>query len=205
MRVAWTRTVEPTAGNEPVTLVEAKAHLKQTLTVDDTYISSLIVAARNFAEEYLSRGLYTQTWKFMQDRWSDDLWLPRAAPLQSVSAVKYYDDTGAQQTVPTTTYFVDSSSEPGRILRAPQQFWPVLQANRALAVEVTYVVGWSAVADIPQAIKIGLQFLIGRWYMDREAMTKEGVPRDVEALWAPYRIYWRPPCEPSQPRAAAGW
>lgn len=195
MNVAWTRTVEPAAGNEPVTLAEAKAQVRQTLTTDDTYLGTLIIAARNVAEEYLSRGLYTQTWMLAQDRWSNELWLPRAAPLQSVTSVKYYDDAGTLQTLGTSTYLVDTISEPGRIVRAPLQIWPVLQASRPNAVEVQYVVGWTAVASIPQAIKLGMQLLIGHWYAHREAVSEAAaavLPFAVETLWAPYRLWWRP-------------
>jgi uncharacterized phiE125 gp8 family phage protein len=192
VNVAWSRTVEPAAGNEPVTLTEAKAQLRQTLTTEDTYIGTLIVAARNLAEEYLARGLFTQTWKLTQDRWSDEIWLPRAAPLQSVSSVKYYDDAGTLQTLATSVYLTDSTSEPARIVLAPYQIWPTLQANRAGAVEVTYVVGWTDVPSIPQAIKLGLQLLIGHLYAHR-GDNGGVVPGDVATVWAPYRTYWRPP------------
>ena len=192
MNVAWTRTVEPVAGNEPVTLTEAKAQVRQTLTTEDTYLGTLIVGARNRAEEYLSRGLFTQTWKLTQDAWSEAIWLPRAAPLQSVTSVKYYDDTGTLQTVATSTYLVDVVSEPAKIDLAPYQIWPVLQPHRAGAVEITYVVGWTDVANIPQAIKLGLQLLIAHWYANR-GDNGAALPAEVESLWAPYRTYWRPP------------
>jgi len=200
VNVAWTRTVEPDPAKEPVTLGEAKAQVRQTLTTEDTYITALIVAARNRAEAYLSRGLYTQTWKLVQDRWSDAIWLPNAAPLQNDAAanpstapvVKYYDDAGVLQTLATSAYVVDTSSEPGRIVLAPYQIWPVLQATRAGAVEVTYVVGWTTVAAIPQAIKLGIQLLIAHWYANRGDHSGN-VPEDVAAVWAPYRTYWRPP------------
>jgi uncharacterized phiE125 gp8 family phage protein len=203
MNVAWSRTVEPSSGNEPVTLAEAKAQVKQTQTVDDTYLGTLIIAARNIAEEYLARGLFTQTWKLTQDRWTDEIWLPRAAPLQSVNAVQYYDESGILQTVASSTYLVDTISEPARIMRAPWQVWPMLQADRSGAIEITYVVGWTALANIPQPIKLGMQCLIGRWYMDREGVSKEGLPPEVEAVWAPYRVCWRPP-QCATPERGAG-
>ena len=47
---------------EPVTLAEAKAHLKVDTTDDDTLITSLIAAARARAEWHTRRAFITQGW-----------------------------------------------------------------------------------------------------------------------------------------------
>jgi hypothetical protein len=52
-----------------------------------------------------------------------------AAPLQSVTTVKYYDASGVLQTLASTVYQVDTVSQPGRIVLAPTQIWPTVQAN----------------------------------------------------------------------------
>ena len=41
---------------EPVTVAEAKAHLRVDISDDDTYIGTLITAAREWCEEYLDRS-----------------------------------------------------------------------------------------------------------------------------------------------------
>lgn len=56
--------------SEPVTLAEAKLHLRVEtgMTDDDTLISALIVAARQVAETITRRALITQTWRLVLDQ-----------------------------------------------------------------------------------------------------------------------------------------
>lgn len=53
---------------EPVTLAEAKAHLRVDIADDDMLISGLIVAARQYAETITRRALVTQSWRLALDR-----------------------------------------------------------------------------------------------------------------------------------------
>jgi uncharacterized phiE125 gp8 family phage protein len=55
------------AGVEPITLNEAKAHLRVFGTDDDGYITSLIAAARQSAESLTDRALLPQTWELALD------------------------------------------------------------------------------------------------------------------------------------------
>ena len=45
---------------EPITLAEAKSHLRVTFEDDDSYITALITAARQYAENYQNR-VYVDT------------------------------------------------------------------------------------------------------------------------------------------------
>ncbi len=49
--------------SEPVTLAEAKAHLRLDTALDDTYVTSLITTARAYCEQVCWRGLVTQAWE----------------------------------------------------------------------------------------------------------------------------------------------
>jgi hypothetical protein len=55
----------PTA--EPISLVEAKLHLVVTITEDDSLITSLIAAARQYAESITRRALVAQKWSVLLD------------------------------------------------------------------------------------------------------------------------------------------
>jgi hypothetical protein len=50
---------------EPVTLAEAKAHIRLEHALDDAYVSTLISAARQYIEQVCWRGLVTQTWELV--------------------------------------------------------------------------------------------------------------------------------------------
>ncbi len=52
---------------EPVTLAEAKVHLRLETALDDDYVTALISAARQYTEQVCWRALVTQTWELVLD------------------------------------------------------------------------------------------------------------------------------------------
>jgi uncharacterized phiE125 gp8 family phage protein len=101
-------TVETAPAVEPVTLTEAKQHLRVDIDDDDTYIEALIVAARQYAEEYLDRALISQQLAVRMDTFPYEFELPRPPMATSgtltTTAVTYALDPGSASTaVPTTT------------------------------------------------------------------------------------------------------
>ena len=184
MAAEWILVTEPLV--EPITLVEAKQHARISHTTEDALLDAYIRTARATAEDYMARGILTQTWKLTLETWADRIWLPMAAPLQSVTSVKYYDPAGVQQTLATTVYAVDTVSRPGRIVRGVNQAWPALQPDRLMgAVEITYVVGWTTLALIPERIKQGCRMFVTYLDCDRDGLTEYGAQarRAAEACW----------------------
>jgi uncharacterized phiE125 gp8 family phage protein len=189
----WTLVTPP--DGEPITLDAAKRHCRITHDDENSLIQSYIAAGRQAAEDALGRGLLTQTWKFTSERWANVLWLPMAAPLQSVTSVKYYDAIGTLQTLATTVYTVDLVSRPGRIAKAAGQTWPSLQSDRRVGrIEITYVVGWLTPADVPERIKQGIRSYVGYLDSDREGLDVDAdkARAAAEACWID-RVYWKPP------------
>lgn len=190
---SWTLVTGP--ATEPITLAEAKQQCKITHTNEDALVANYIVAARQAAEDHMARGLITQTWKLMLQDWAEIVWLPMAAPLQSVTTVKYYDTDGAQQTLGSTVYTVDVVSRPGRLTRAPNQSWPSLQADRHVGrIEITYVVGFISAVAVPERIKQGIRLHVGYLDCDREGLEEyaQHARAAAEACWTD-RVYWMPP------------
>lgn len=52
---------------EPITLGEAKLHLRVDFDTDDALIQTFISAAREVAESYVKQAFITQTWKLLLD------------------------------------------------------------------------------------------------------------------------------------------
>lgn len=101
MRYAYVLVTGPTL--EPITLPEAK--LQARITGDDSngVLLGYIKAARNAAEDALGRGLLTQTWRLDLSEWTDEIFLPMAAPLQHDGAIHtIVSNTLASPTVVTT-------------------------------------------------------------------------------------------------------
>ena len=203
------RTVDPTV--EPVTLTEARLHLRVTDTADDTLITSLIQAAREYAESYCRRSLLTQTWKLTLDRFpyslggfwicdgryysgghaKDYISLPRPN-LLTVSSVTYVDTNGATQTWAASNYLVDTTQTPGQLRLAYNIDWPSTRTDPN-AVAITYTAGYGASATaVPEAIKSAIKLMVGWWYEQREAVNVGNivneVPMAVDALLGPYVV-----------------
>jgi uncharacterized phiE125 gp8 family phage protein len=177
---------------EPVTLDEAKAHLRLDTDTDDAYVSALIVAARERVELFLRRALITQTFEYTLDQFlaSSFIDLPRP-PLRSVDWIKYIDAAGNQQTLPPEVYVVDASSnEMGRVALAWNQFWPITRWS-INSIVIRFVAGYGDKAeDVPQAIRHGILIEISNLYENREdiviGQTINMVPLSERLLW-PYR------------------
>ncbi|HEV1992419.1 MAG TPA: head-tail connector protein [Candidatus Dormibacteraeota bacterium] len=111
---------------EPITLDEAKLHLRVTGTDDDAYISGLIAAARQLEEKIQNRAFLTTTFRMQIDSFPDlpnatlkffvptysvESYLARAislmsgplrllrSPCISVTSITYLDNNGATQTL----------------------------------------------------------------------------------------------------------
>lgn len=154
---------------EPITLAEAKAHLRVTGSDDDAYITALIVAARQGAEHITGRALMAQTWELALNGFSDVIRLPNP-PLTSIASVKYLDESGALITMDASSYLLDDHSEPARLLPAYGTSWPATR-DQANAVLIRYVAGYASAAIVPQEIKNWMLLRIGMLYENRESVV----------------------------------
>jgi uncharacterized phiE125 gp8 family phage protein len=176
---------------EPVTLAEAKLHLRVDHNAEDTLITALITATRQAAEFRCQRTLLQTTWELTQDTFTDALRLqyPR---IIAVASVKYLDDTGVLQTLADTEYLVDTDSEPGYVVPAYGKAWPGT-LDQINAVKVRYTAGYGTTADkVPAPIKQWMLLHIGHYYRNREAGVGAGMQSlpYADGLLDEYRI-WR--------------
>lgn len=178
-------TTAPSA--EPVTSTEAKLHLKVDHTTDDTLITILIQAAREAVEQHTNRSLITQTRTIKMDTFpiSDTISLPNG-PLSSVTSVKYYDTSEVQQTLSSTLYWTDSTSNIPRIV--VKTSWPAIY-DMPNAVEIVYITGYGASgSSVPQPLKQAILLIIGHLYENREQVgdIKYELPFGASVLMSPY-------------------
>lgn len=189
--MALVRKIPP--ASEPVTLGEAKSHVRVDTADDDALINGLIRAAREYCEDFQGRSYLEQTWQLWLDAWPEgnEIILPRP-PLKSVTHVKYYGADGTEYTLPATDYIVDTVSEPGRIVLGYGKTWPSITLRLANAIVVEYVAGRAAVGEVPQRVKQAMQLLVGHWYEHREAVLTGSISKEIElsvhALLWPDRV-----------------
>lgn len=181
---------------EPVSVEEAKDHMRVDLADDDALIAGLITAAREHLEGQArpQLAMITQTWQYVADGWpAGDTLVLRPWPLQSVTSVKYTDEDGTEATFSSSNYVVDTYGSPARVRLKTGVSWPTvtLQALNGLVVE--FVAGYgNTSASVPQRLRQAILLLVSHWYENRElVMTSGAVPKAlpfaVDALMQNWR------------------
>lgn len=190
MKYGLQRTTEPAA--EPVSVAEAKAHLRVTSQDDDVLIAELIRAARQWFEEQTYRALVSQTWDLTLDRFPagrDPIRVPRA-PLIGVTSLVYTDAAGTSQTWAASEYLVSATRSPGVIRPASGRTWPGVD-DRPDAVRVRFVAGYGTPADVPSPIKSAIKLMVGQAYEFREELTErptQALPLGAQRIMAMYDV-----------------
>lgn len=173
---------------EPVTLAEAKLHLRVDATDEDTLITTMITVAREFAEHYTGRALAPQTLEMALDKFPKDRIDLDMPPVTSVTSVKYTDTAGVEQTVLATDYSLSTYGESRQISLADSKTWPSTQ-DIADAVRIRYVTGYTTA---PKAVKSAMLLLIGHLYENRQAVSSLNVneiPMGAVALMDTVKIW----------------
>ncbi len=182
------------AAEYPVSVAEAKTHIRVDGSDEDTYISSLIGAATAYvgAQGVLGKALSTQTWKQVEESPSSvvDLLLH---PVQSLSAVKYYDEANALQTDTLGNYELISGETWASVEPTDGNSWPVTY-DRPDAVQIEFVAGFDdAKIALPENVRHAMLMLIAHWYQNREDVAGVAlvtVPHGVGALLSVTRDNW---------------
>jgi uncharacterized phiE125 gp8 family phage protein len=190
-------TLIPTSGPiaEPVTLAEAKAHLRVSGSSEDMLIAALITAARVHLELSLGRAMIAQGWSWFLDQWPDEpvLELP-LAPVQSIAAVRVQAADGIVALAPSA-YLLDGHGEPPRLATRERASWARLAPAPALGVngiEIDLVAGYGpSAADVPRPLRQAILLMLAHWFQNREPIEvgAEGqvLPEMVAELVGPYR------------------
>jgi uncharacterized phiE125 gp8 family phage protein len=193
------------AAVEPITLAEAKTHLRVDFADDDALITTLIAAARQQAEAITKRQICTATWKLALDAFpgpsligvpaGDPFTLPGhailvpKAPVASIASIQYLDMASTLQTMSSTLYTTDLACEPARITPVFGQIWPIALPQIG-AVTVTFVAGYGPATAVPEGLKAWIKIRIGSMYANREEVTSaRSTPVGfVDSLLDPYKV-----------------
>lgn len=204
------RLVETTPpGAEPLTLEEAKLHLRVSHDAEDALIAEMIVMARQMCETYTGLALMTRSYSLYLDVWphtaSTDWWdgvregadiqgkeaqlaLPRP-PLFSVTRINVTTAAGVTAEYPAENYLTDTIGKPGRIVLKQGVSSPSTD-RAANGIEIQFKAGYGATAqNIPAALRQAIRQIIAYLYEHRGddaglALTASG----AEMLLQPFRV-----------------
>jgi uncharacterized phiE125 gp8 family phage protein len=185
----------------PVTLIEAKEHLRVDDNNSDAYIDSLIEAATAMLDGrdgILGRCLVQQTWELRLPDWQQAIEIP-LPPLVSVSSVKYLDTGGVEQTLSTSYYdVIDQGFGMSVIQPAYGQSYPSVR-SQPNAIRIRYVAGYASVSNggltgtIPRPIIQNILNRIGDMYENRQNRIVGNAVNsiwDADASLTPYIVSW---------------
>lgn len=188
---------------EPITLAEAKAHLRVDDSDSDDYITALIVAARESAELFCQRSFVQRRYRLTLDGFPRGrgcaMYLPMG-PVIAVDHIKYYDTDSALVTWDSADYIVDTSQTPARVVPTVDETWPTDVEGRIASVQVQYLAGYSAdsssptdyAANVPKSAKQGMLFHIGHMFENRQDVVVGRIATEMpgasRAMLYPYRV-----------------
>ena len=156
---------------DPLTLEEAKAHLKPDGADDDELIKAMIAAVAGSVEDVQARVFRKGTIELWLPGWPESgvIRIPRF-PLVSVDAVEYLKagEVG-WTTYPASNYRVLTDRTPPRIVLKKDARWPTASLEAGDAVRVSFTAGYED-GKVPEKAKQTIRLLLGHWYENRGAV-----------------------------------
>ena len=104
---------------QPITLAEAKLHLRVDHNDEDTLIESLIRAATEHLDGWtgiLGRCLVEQVWRQDHDRFARQMIIP-LGPVMAVQSITWRDPAGQLSTVPSGSYDLRTDEAGNAVIR----------------------------------------------------------------------------------------
>ncbi len=154
---------------EPITLEEAKQHLRVTGSDDDIILLGMIKQAREFCEDFQNKKYITQTLELILDSFPGDncISFKNSSPVQSVESIKYYDINGKEFIFDSSNYIVDRDSFVNRIVLGYCKLWPTVQLQPVNGVRIRFTAGFGDTGEnVPETVKWAMVFHMRLLYDD---------------------------------------
>ena len=173
---------------EPVTLAEAKAHLRIDHDSEDGLLEGCIRAAREWVEQETGLALITQSWRLALDGWpASGIARLKRHPVEAVAAVTRHDPPGEPVVIAADGYRLDRRSRPACLdLRASNG------SDAANGIEIDFTAGFGpSAADVPATLKRAVLLLAAHFYEFRATYGPGDQPVSFPAGLARLLAPWR--------------
>lgn len=176
---------------EPITLEQAKRHLRVVIDDENADIEFMITAARNMLEQRLQRVLVPR--QVTEFAWGFATNMPLSVvPYLDDLVVEYTDPNGDGFVLDNAAYEMDITTEPAVLFAATGTQWPVTRYARGV-VKLHYRAGY-AEGQVPASLRQWMLLAIGTMYAHRESIitgvSVTPLPDDfMQWLYQPYVVY----------------
>lgn len=167
---------------ELLSLDEAKRALRLYSSDLDDEVASLVRAARDYCERFSARTLRASTSRTIKlgNWWCNELELP-FPPILGVTSITYYDASNVSQTLSTSYYYVELSTDDGGCVEWGYNAQIPTLYPREDAITVTYTAGYTDLDSVPpvavQAMKCKIVELWGAGTESETKAAKESCDR----------------------------
>lgn len=179
---------------EPVSVAEAKAHLRLETDADDALVASLSLTSRLHIEAALGLALTSQDFTLVLDRWpkSGHVEFP-VRPVAAVSAVRVLAIDGTPEIIAPQTYLLDAAAVPPKLVGTGTGTpWPA-PGRAAGGIEIDLTAGYGPTpGDVPAPIRQAILMLVAHWYEHRDPIEigqpATAIPDAVSGLLKSYVV-----------------
>lgn len=170
----------------PISLSEARDHLRVTTTDEDDYIELVIKSATDYYERFTWLQIITAEYELFLDEFpigDIPIELPRP-PFQSITDIKFVNEDGVTETWANNLYELDTSLIPGLVRPINEEFYPDTK-EQFKAVTVKFKAGYGdSSSEVPDGILHTLKLIISFLYDHRDFV----IPQRVTGLAMPQGI-----------------
>lgn len=183
---------------EPITLQDARAHIRVVNDDEDSLIEQIIIAAREIAEVRTARVFIQQewaetfaafpgfpirpsgsTWNHKATRQAREGFALTRSPVIAISSLKYIDVDGVEQTINTSDYRLVKDEPTGRVVLAYGKNWPTARDEDG-AVRIKYTAGYGTTPeDVPSVFRHAIRLIVGHYYENREPFVTGTIVSEI--------------------------
>lgn len=177
-------------GAEPITLAEARAHLRLDDGAEDGLLEALIRTARGHLEQITGLALIARSFRLYLDAWPASRMIQIVkGPVQAIDSVTVYDEAGMPLELALSGAVLDGAARPARLM-LPDLPAPGLALN---GIEIDFTAGFGeAGTDVPDTLKRALLTHVAAMFELRGVLSPGDqpgtLPPGYERLVAPFRI-----------------
>lgn len=173
--------------SEPITLDEAKAHLRIEHDSEDDLLNALITTAREYLETQTQLALVTQSWRLSLDNWpKDQCLILKKSPVQSIDQIEQFDENGSAELISINNMILDGNAHPARLYTSEQSN-PQPAIN---GIEITFTAGFGNASDVPDMLKRAMLIHIAHMFEFRGVVSPDMQPASVPNGYATLISPW---------------